>query len=302
MAYPPHGQQPPSPPDGPAPGNQYGHQPPYGGQAPYGGQPPYPAQPPHPGHTFPAPGQYNPHAMPPPGGKSGSSGTAVAVIVIIVAVLVLGGGAGAYLLLSSGSTSSNTDSTSEAVTDTDSDEPTDDSSGTVEEARFSIGAGPDDAPEVVIFADYNCPGCHAFDYENGDVLRAAAYNGEIQLDIVTVNLTGEATNPEDYSSQAAEVAACVYEVAPEEFGEFHGNVMLESHTAPEQAISIDNMTSLASNYGADQAVTECLREGEKANQADVSTAYAEDNGVTLIPTVWVDEEVTDTEDVLDAIS
>lgn len=232
--------------------------------------------------------------MPPPGGKPGGSGAAVAVILSIVLVLVLGGAGAAFFLLSDSSSS----------TSADSDDGPDTGDGperTEHEARFSIGNGPDDAPEVVIFADYNCGGCQAFDYDYGDTLRAAAHNGEIRLDIVSVNLTGESKDPQDYSSQAASIAACVYEAIPTEFGYFHAAVMQASYNSTDNAISIDDMLDIAVGEVEGGTAKECIENEEKADHAEISTEYAESNGVTAVPTIWVNEEVTQPEDVLDAI-
>lgn len=292
MAYPPHGHQPPPSPYGPPP-QQPGQGPQYGQQPP----PPY-GQPPPDAHSFPPPGQYGPNFMPPSGPPPRRVSTGLIVFIgCLVTVLVVTIGAMAIYLSFDESTSGSTSS------EIDENVATEDSDGAPEshEARFTIGEAVDDAPSVVIFADYYCPSCQSFDYSYGEMLRAMALNGEINLDIVTLNLTGESSDSSDHGSQATAIAACVHHHAPEDFGDFHGEVMRSSHIETGDSLSVEAILDVATTIEPSEDIQTCVDSGEQEQHAETAVTYAQENGVGSVPTVWVDGETTSTDAVLDAI-
>lgn len=86
------------------------------------------------------------------------------------------------------------------------------------------GAAKADAPDVVLFTDFQCPGCASLEEAYGSELDKLAKNGDIKLRMVSLTfLDGMLHN--DSSSKAAAAAACTVEIGkyPEAFRAIYAN-------------------------------------------------------------------------------
>ena len=70
-------------------------------------------------------------------------------------------------------------------------------------------AAPDVVP-VVIYEDFGCPGCLAFERSNGQFVEAAVKKGEITVEYRMVNFL-DRTSPNKYSSRAGSAGLCAYD-------------------------------------------------------------------------------------------
>ena len=74
-------------------------------------------------------------------------------------------------------------------------------------------------PEIVIYVDYQCPVCQAFDVPNSAQIRSWVDTGAATLEIRPISFLDRASLNE-YSSRVANAAFCVANFAPDAFFDF----------------------------------------------------------------------------------
>ncbi|WP_139977824.1 DsbA family protein [Nocardioides litoris] len=160
------------------------------------------------------------------------------------------------------------------------------------QSEYGVTIGPADAPtQVVIYEDFLCPACGAFEAATRDQLAQAAEEGKVRVDYRPFELLGQYG---DYSARsAAAFGVVLQESGPEVAKKFH-DLLYENQ--PEEGASsypdADALIDLAVEAGADEAA---VRPGIEAGENDFSdgaTKEAEDAGVQGTPTIFVDGERT----------
>ena len=145
-----------------------------------------------------------------------------------------------------------------------------------------------DAVEVVVYEDPLCSHCRDFETDHGAYLQKAADHGDISLEYRPIALIS------DDSVAPVNAMACVLDDAgPKAFVEFHDRVF-----AGEYADS--DFSDLANESGADgQAVAACIDDGTHDGWVEKVTSDASDDGVEFTPTVRVNGETIDVDDLDD---
>ena len=145
-----------------------------------------------------------------------------------------------------------------------------------------------DAVEVVVYEDPLCPHCQDFETEHGAYLQEAADRGDITLEYREIALLG------DDSVAPVNAMACVLDDAgPEAFVEFHDKMF-----AGEYADS--DLSELATESGANaDAVADCVDEGTHDGWVDKVTSDSSDDGVEFTPTIRINGETVDVDDLDD---
>lgn len=143
-----------------------------------------------------------------------------------------------------------------------------------------------DAVEVVMYEDPLCPHCREFEHEHGQYLQDAADRGDISLEYRPIAFVS------DDSVAPINASACVLDAAgPRAFVEFHDAMFAGDDTD-------QNLTELAADSGADgSAVTDCIESGRHDGWVDKVTSDASDAGVEATPTIRVDGETVDVDDL-----
>lgn len=116
-----------------------------------------------------------------------------------------------------------------------------------------------DVPNIIMYIDYQCPVCQAFEVPNSSQIESWVSSGVATVEIHPVSfLDGQSLNA--YSSRAANAAICVAEESPNSFFKFNSllfaNQPAESSAGPDDA----ELISRASEAGASNisAITECI--------------------------------------------
>jgi protein-disulfide isomerase len=116
-----------------------------------------------------------------------------------------------------------------------------------------------DTPEIVVYVDYQCPICQAFDLPNNPQLRSWTDTGAATLEIRPISFLDRASLNE-YSSRAANAAFCVANFAPDYFFDFHEALMLNQPNEGTEGPSDDELNSLATEAGAQsQEIKGCIQ-------------------------------------------
>lgn len=155
-------------------------------------------------------------------------------------------------------------------------------------AVYGLAVGPDDAPhEVVVYEDFLCPVCGAFEAASHEQLAALAEAGKVQVTyrpFVLLDRLG------DYSARTAAAFSVVLDKAgPEVAKKFH-DLLFENQPPEEGPMPDDDeIVALAVEAGADEAeVGDAIRDLSGEDWANGATEAAVDAGVSSTPTVLLD--------------
>jgi protein-disulfide isomerase len=81
-----------------------------------------------------------------------------------------------------------------------------------------------DVPEIVVYVDYQCPICQAFDVPNSAQIRSWVDTGAATVEIRPISFLDRASLNE-YSSRVANAAFCVANFEPDSYYDFHETMM-----------------------------------------------------------------------------
>ncbi len=158
--------------------------------------------------------------------------------------------------------------------------------------EYGVVVGESDAPTTaVIYEDFQCPVCKAFEDATMQQVNAGIADGKIRVEYRIVSFLDDASENQ-YSSRAANAAAAVLDVAGvEAFKEFHdtlyANQPAEGTAGPEN----DQLVEWAVEAGADRAeVSQAIDDGSFDQWVVDATDAMSKDGVTGTPTIVIDGE------------
>jgi protein-disulfide isomerase len=149
-----------------------------------------------------------------------------------------------------------------------------------------------EVPEIVVYVDYQCPICQAFDIPNNPQLRSWTDTGAATLEIRPISFLDRASL-NAYSSRAANAAFCVANFAPDAFFDFHEEMMINQPAEGTEGASDDEIYEIASQAGADSVeVKGCIQNksfGDYVAQHTQTVLNEPQQGITVsgTPTVLV---------------
>lgn len=140
--------------------------------------------------------------------------------------------------------------------------------------------------KVVLYIDFICPVCKNFETQYNETLTSLRNEGKITVEYRPLGFldTRSTTN---YSSRAANAAACVVNESPEKYADFV-NVLFEKQPQEGGAgISDADLKKMATDVGA-KSIETCVDEKTYRPWVKYTTQQAASIGVTGTPTVFVD--------------
>ncbi|MDQ0822714.1 protein-disulfide isomerase [Arthrobacter sp. V4I6] len=150
------------------------------------------------------------------------------------------------------------------------------------------GAEPEaDKPvKVVLYVDFICPVCKDFEARYNETLTGLRNEGKISVEYRPLGFldTRSTTN---YSSRAANAAACVVNESPEKYADFV-NALFDRQPAEGGAgLSDADLKRMATDIGA-KNIDQCVDDKTYRPYVKYSTQQASAIGVTGTPTVFVE--------------
>lgn len=160
------------------------------------------------------------------------------------------------------------------------------------------GETDSEVPHVMVFVDYQCPHCADFDELNMETLQDEVADGNATLEIRPVALMDNSSQGTQFSTRAANTAACVAENDPNAFLEVSEQLFLHQQQAAQGAINQQMLADIAADAGADSDETNtCIMEDEFVDWVRDSTDRALSNpdltgpsGNFGTPTIMVNDQ------------
>jgi protein-disulfide isomerase len=127
-----------------------------------------------------------------------------------------------------------------------------------------LGDGGDDAIRVVTYIDYFCPFCGQFESTNAEQLSEWVESGEVVLEVHPVSILDRASLGTQYSTRAANAAACVADTAPDRFEAFSALLFENQPAENTEGLSDADLVDLADQAGALEGtgVADCIDAGQ----------------------------------------
>jgi protein-disulfide isomerase len=147
------------------------------------------------------------------------------------------------------------------------------------------------APEIVVYVDYQCPICQAFDLPNSAQIRSWVDTGAATLEIRPISFLDRASLNE-YSSRAANAAFCVANFEPDSYFDMHSNLMINQPAEGQEGLDDNELFEVAQTSGAGtNEVKGCIQNKSFAD-------YIEQHTQTVLNTPQQGVTVTGTPTVL----
>jgi protein-disulfide isomerase len=157
------------------------------------------------------------------------------------------------------------------------------------DARYGIVRGDPDAPvTVTLYEDFQCPICKQYEEWLGDTITSYVDAGTIKVDYRPIAILDRMSST-DYSSRAAETAACVLDSSGvDTFVAFHELLFANQPAENTAGLTDSQLADLASQAGADKdTVASCQSDDTFAGWVNAATDAASKHDVTGTPTFQV---------------
>jgi protein-disulfide isomerase len=152
--------------------------------------------------------------------------------------------------------------------------------------------------KVIAYIDFICPVCKQFETAYGESLTNLRNEGKISVEYRALGFLDRQSTT-NYSSRAANAAACVVNSSPEKYAEFF-NLLFERQPAEGGAgISDNDLKKMATEIGAAN-IDSCIDSKQFRPWVKVATQEAAAIGVTGTPTVFIDGKQWDGKSDLNA--
>jgi protein-disulfide isomerase len=202
----------------------------------------------------------------------------IGIVVIVLALIAVGG----YAIKS-------TSDERAKQTDVVTPKGATDDHGITYTAEDAGGKAATDAVEVVIYEDFQCPVCKAFEQANGAFLDEAVKNGDITIEYRLLTFLDRAS-PNQYSSRAGSAALCAFESGGGEAYKKVANLLwanqpAENTEGPEDPALVDTLKQAGVSGDAAES---CVVKNQFVPWLEEATEASRDAKVSGTPTVRID--------------
>src|SRR5215217_5844118 len=139
--------------------------------------------------------------------------------------------------------------------------------------------------KVVLYIDFICPVCKNFEAQYNEQLTSLRNEGKITVEYRALGFL-DSRSTTNYSSRAANAAACVVNESPEKYSEFVDALFANQPAEGGAGLSDDKLKSMASDIGVD--ISSCVDEKTYRPFVKFTTKEASAIGVTGTPSVFVE--------------
>jgi protein-disulfide isomerase len=140
--------------------------------------------------------------------------------------------------------------------------------------------------KVVLYIDFICPVCKNFEAQYNETLTKLRDEGKITVEYRPLGFL-DSRSTTNYSSRAANAAACVVNESPEKYSDFV-NALFDKQPAEGSAgLSDDDLKKMATEVGA-KSIDSCIEQKTYRPWVKYTTQEAAAIGVSGTPTVIVD--------------
>jgi protein-disulfide isomerase len=139
--------------------------------------------------------------------------------------------------------------------------------------------------KVVLYVDFICPVCKDFEARYNEQLTTLRNEGKITVEYRALGFLDNRSST-NYSSRAANAAACVVNESPEKYAEFVDALFANQPAEGGAGLSDNELKKMASDMGVN--IDSCVDDKTYRPYVKFTTKEATAIGITGTPTVFVD--------------
>lgn len=139
--------------------------------------------------------------------------------------------------------------------------------------------------KVVLYVDFICPICKNFETQYNDQLTTLRNDGKITVEYRPLGFL-DSRSTTNYSSRAANAAACVASTAPEKYADYFNALYAKQPAEGSAGLSDNDLKKMASDMGVN--IESCVDDKTYRPYVKYTTKEAAAIGVTGTPTIFVD--------------
>lgn len=140
--------------------------------------------------------------------------------------------------------------------------------------------------KVVLYIDFICPVCKNFEAQYNPTLTKLRNDGKITVEYRPLGFL-DSRSTTNYSSRAANAAACVVNESPEKYSDFVDALFAKQPAEGSAGLSDSDLKKLATDTGA-KNIDQCIDNKTYRPYVKYTTQEAAAIGVTGTPTVFVE--------------
>lgn len=140
--------------------------------------------------------------------------------------------------------------------------------------------------KVVLYIDFICPVCKDFESRYNETLTKLRNEGKITVEYRPLGFL-DSRSSTNYSSRAANAAACVVNESPEKYSDFVDALFAKQPAEGSAGLSDNELKKLAKDTGA-KSIDKCVDDKTYRPYVKYTTQEAAAIGVTGTPTVFVE--------------
>jgi protein-disulfide isomerase len=116
------------------------------------------------------------------------------------------------------------------------------------------------AIDIQIYIDYLCPFCAQFQATNGDYITSLLDNGTTTVEIHPISILDGLSQGTEYSTRAANAAACVANYSPDQFYDFHNLLFANQPEENSRGLSDDELVEFTTQAGVERGdeIASCI--------------------------------------------
>ncbi|POH74284.1 disulfide bond formation protein DsbA [Arthrobacter glacialis] len=155
-------------------------------------------------------------------------------------------------------------------------------------AAIGIQASANGEPmQLVVFIDFMCPHCAAFEQSQGPAIQALQDQGKITVEYRPIGYLDRFSAGTNYSSRSAAAAACVASESPQNYKKFLDSLFTNQPAENSEGLDAAELGRLAQEAGAAD-ITDCMDSKTYRPYVAFATGLASTHGVQGTPTVFMD--------------
>jgi hypothetical protein len=155
-------------------------------------------------------------------------------------------------------------------------------------------ANPPEVVDIQLYVDYLCTDCAAFQQSNDEQLRSWVESGAATVEIHPLALLTTKSAGSQYSLRAASVAACVADLSPDHFWDFHVALLTNQPEQGTEALTDDEIMQRAEAAGVSALgqIRRCVAESRFRSWVKAATVRALEGPIPNADIAAIDDELT----------
>jgi protein-disulfide isomerase len=111
---------------------------------------------------------------------------------------------------------------------------------------------------IRLYVDYVCPYCRLFEETNGAYIAGLVATGDVSLEIHPISIMDSSSQGTKYSTRAANAAACVADIAPDQFYDYHAALFANQPQEGTPGLADEELARLASGFENEEQIASCI--------------------------------------------